>query len=317
MLSLTVDRVSTPYFSGVNFVTVLGLGLVMGIAALVFSTLWVLLVLVVVGFILAILKRPELLPLIFLVLTSTVITYSQAPISIGFGTLYITDVVLLFSFGYITARSMMKSDFKIVRTPLDWPLLIFWGASLISTLIAILDSSLPWKQSLNEVRVAAGYLMFFAVTNLVRDKRQLTLLIKGFFLLATVVALAMIVQYLFGSSWVFLAGRIEDVGVEVQGEVLDTAARIIQTGQSMIMVALIALFATLVFESAGVLRFLQCGLLALAVVLTFFRASWVAIGVIMLIIGFVARGRERKRLIVLGLVATVLGSIILIAILYQ
>jgi len=311
-------QLSTPYSSRLNLVTGFGTGLLLGVAALVFSPLRVLMALLSVGITLAIFKRPELLPLGFLVLTSTVITYSQAPtVSIGFGTLYLTDVVFLFTLGCITARLMRKPDFKIVRTPLDWPLLIFLGASLVSTLIAIIGSSLPWKQSLNEIRVVAGYLMFFAVTNLVRDKRQLALVIKGFLLLATIVALAMIVQYLVGRSWVFLAGRVEEAGLEGQGEVLAGVTRIIPPGQSIIMVAMTAVFATLVLERASVLRFFQCGLLALALVLTFFRASWVVIGVTILVIGLLAKGRERKRLILSGLVATVLGSIVLTAVLYQ
>ena len=318
MLSCRVNQVSTPYFSGFNLGTVFALGLILGMAALVCSPLWVLIALVGGGMTLATLKRPEFLPLAFLVLTSTVIRVGQAPsFSIGFGTVYLTDVVFLFSLGYITAHLMRNPNFKIVRTPLDWPLLVFWGASLISTVIAIKGLSLPWKDSLNEIRVATGYLIFFAVTNLVRNKRQLALLIRGFLFLATIVALAMIAQYLFGRSWVILAGRVEDVVVEGQGEVLARGARIIPPGQSIIMVAFTAVFASSVLDKASVIRFVQCALLALALIMTFFRASWVVIGVTMVVILLLARGQERKRLFVPGLVAIALGSIVFTAIVHQ
>jgi len=252
--------------------------------------------------------------LAYLVLTSTVIEYTQAlHIPIGFGTLYLTDVVLLLSLGIIAVRFIKEPDFKIVRTPLDWPLLIFWGASLISTLVAIIYSSLPWKQSLGETRVVTGYLMFFAVTNLVREKRQLNLLIRGFLLLATIVALAMIIQHFLGESRIIPAGWIGDAEIE-GGETISDVVRVIPPGQSMIMVALAAAFATMVFERAGALKFLQSGLLALALVVTFFRASWAVTGVTMLTIGLLARGQEKKRLIVSGLVAALLVAIILIAV---
>ncbi len=293
-----------------------GLGLLLGIAFLRFTPLWTLAALISGGLISATLKRPELLPLAFLVLTSSVIRVSKAlSFSIGFGTLYLTDVVFLLSVGLIIVRWMVKADFKMVRTPLDWPLLIFWGASLISTFIAIIASSLPWKQSLHEIRVVTSYLMFFVVTNLVRDKRQLILIIRGLLLLATIVALAMVVQCLLGQSRVILAGRVENLGLE--GQALAGVARIIPPGQSIIMVAFTAVFATLVMERANVLRYFQCGLLGLAIILTFFRASWVVTGLTMLLVGLLARGQEIRRLIVWGLAAILSVTIILMAIMQQ
>jgi len=286
-----------------------GLGLLLGIASLSVPPLWTVAVLLGLGLMLTVLTWPELLPLFYVVLTSTVITVNQAPsFSIGFGTLYLTDVLLLLSFGYVTVLLIRTPHFTIVRTPSDWPLLIFWSVSLISTVIAISDSSLPWKQSLHEFRVVTSYLMFFVVTNLVRTKRQLIRLTKGLVLLATIVALATIVQHFSGHLRLMFAGRMET---------FDGVARIIPPGQSIIMVAFTTVFATLVLERATALRFLQCGLLAVAIAVTFFRASWVVTGLSMLIIGVLAKGQETKRLILCGLVATVMLTILLLVILDQ
>jgi hypothetical protein len=266
------------------------------------------------GLALGALKKPELLPLAYLVLTSSVIEYNQAPsISIGFGTLYLTDLALLLSLGIITMRFIKEPDFKIVRTPLDFPLLIFLGASAISTFIAILGSSLPWKQSVGPARGVASYLTFFVVTNLVRDKRQLMLLIRGFLLLATFVALVTIAQHLFAQSNIFTVGRVETA--EVSGKEISDVTRVVPPGQSMIMVGLAAAFAAFVFERAGALRFLQLGILALGLMVTFFRASWATTGLTILITGLMARGQERKRLIVFGLMTALLVAIVTTAVL--
>lgn len=253
-------------------------------------------------------KYPELLPLAYLALTSTLIQYTEAPhIPIGVGTLYVTDLLLSIPVGIVFVRLATRPDFKIVRTPLDLPLTLFWGASIASTLIAILASSLPFKRSLGDVRIVTGYLLFFVVTNLVREKAQLKRLIGGFLFLATLVALLTIIQQLFAGSIVFSAFRVENVE---GGAVLSGIARIIPPGQSMMMTGLVAVFAAMVFEKAGVYRFIQLGLLALGLLISFERASWVTTGLALLTIGLMAGKRERKRLVAtslgIGLLATVL-----------
>jgi O-antigen ligase len=301
------------YLQSHDFISDLGLcvlGLLLGIAALSVPLWWTVAALLGLGLMVIILTWPELLPLLYLVLTSTVISgFTQAPsFSIGLGTLYLTDVLLFLSFAYIIVRLVTTPQFTIVRTPIDLSLLIFWSASLVSTIIAISDSSLPWKQSLHEFRMVTSYLMFFVVTNLLRTKGQLIRLAKGLVLLATIVALVTIAEHYSGELRHMLAGRVET---------FDGVARIIPPGQSIIMVAFTAVFATLVLERATTLRFLQCGLLAVAIVVTFFRASWVVTGLSMLIIGVLAKGQETKRLVLCGLVATVMLTILVVVILEQ
>ena len=185
-------------------------------------------------------RWPELLPLCYLVLTSTVMTDTQAPsVSIGFGTLYLTDVLLLLSFGYVTVLLTRTPHFTVVRTPIDWPLLIFWGAALISTFIAIADSSLPWKQTLHEIRVVAKLLTVLCghepraqqETGHPANKR------------------ADPPRNDCGSgdnSSAFVRSFADPV--RRPGQSFDGVPRIIPPGQSVIMVAFTAVFATVVLE---------------------------------------------------------------------
>lgn len=304
-----ISRQGPGAFSRLTEICLICLGLLVGFGGLSISPLWTVAGLVVALSMIGLFKWPELLPLAFLVITSTVIRVDQAPsLSIGFGTLYITDILLLIATAYISLSLLTKADFKLVRTPLDLPLVAFWAASLISTVSAIAVSSLPWKQSLHESRVVTGYLLFFVVTNLVRNKKQLAHLISGLIYLATAVAIVTIVQHFFGHSLLVLTGRIET---------FDGITRVILPGQSIIMIALTAVFAMLVFDKATTLRFFQCGLLATAMAITFFRASWVVAGLSMMVIAFSARGREARRVILCSVAATAIGTICLLAILAQ
>lgn len=282
-----------------------GLGLILGIVCLAISPLGTIAVLAAVGLLVSVIKWPELLPLLFLVLTSTIIRMDQAPsLPIGVGTLYLTDIVFLLSLGYIGVNTIAR-DIRIVRTPLDWPLAVFWIASLTSTLIAVAHASLPWKQSLQESRVVTAYLMFFVVTNLISSKNKVVRLTRGLIVLATVVAVLTIAQYASGHGRLILAGRIETFG---------GVARIIPPGQSLIMVAFTAVFAAFVLDKANVRRFCQCAILALALAVTFFRASWVVTAANMLVIGLLARGQEKKRLIISVAIAGVLAVAVLVAV---
>jgi hypothetical protein len=189
---------------------------------------------------------------------------------------------------------------------------MFWSAAMISTIAAILASSLPWKQSLDETRVVTSYLMFFAVTNLIRDKRQIKLLIRGIIFLGLIVAMITIAQHFFAQSHVLTVGRIEDATVEGTERISDVA-RIVPPGLPMMMVGLAALFAAFVFEKGGTLRFFQLGSLAMGLIVTFYRSSWAATGLTVLITGLMAKRDERKRLVVFCLVTGLLAVVVIMA----
>lgn len=294
-------------------------GLLLGGASLLLSPLWVLIALVGGGLVIATLKRPEIGLLGLLALTSSIIDEASNPaVSIGFGTLYLTDIILFSLLGLIVLRWLVEPDFEFVRTPLDLPLMAFYGGALLSTFVAILRSSVSFNQSLGEVRTVTNYLTLFAVTNLVREERQFRFLLKGLFLLATVVAAAMVVQFLLGGSVAILPGRVETL--ETEGQSFSDVTRIIPPGESLVVVAFITTIVTLIFDKprlAGILVFLQCSLAGLALVLLFKRNLWMGVSLIMLLLAYLVRGRNRQRLVVWGLVTVFLATIILLLVLSE
>lgn len=314
MLIKQVKQFSSLPHLPVQLLVACGVGLILGLTSLFVSPLGTLGILIAGGVVLVALRRPEIIVLVYLAITSSFTElFWELRFPIGIGTLYLTDLLLIFSFGLIIVRWLVERDFNIIHTPLDWPLLIFLGASLLSTFIAIIGGSLAFLQSLGSVRVVTSYLLFFVATNLVRTKRQIDLLIKGFILLGMAVALVTILQYLLGRLLVFLPGRIETATVE--GTVYTGVTRVIPPGQSIILVAFIAVFAALVLKRDRLIdgpKFFQLFLLGLANVVTFFRASWVAAGLIMVIIILLAGRAEGRRLVLRFLVMAAAVAILVL-----
>jgi hypothetical protein len=290
-------------------------GLLLGIACLRFPPLWVLVALAGGGFALITLKRPEIGLLGILVATSSVVFEDRLPlIPIGIGSLQISDVVLLSLFGLIMLRWLAEPDFKIVRTPLDFPLLAFYGVCLLSTLMAILQSSVEFNIGFRAIRVVTYYLAFFVVTNLVREERQVRFLSSGLIVLGTIVAAAMIAQFVLGESLQFLPGRVETLST--QGTSYAGVFRILPPGQSLVLLAFVTVTVALVmnkFKAVRMLTFLQWALLGLVVVLTFNRSFWVAVLLALVLLFYLVRELDRQRIFGWGLVVMVLMTIVMLS----
>jgi hypothetical protein len=146
----------------INFALIIGAlavsaGLLLGLLSAWVSPLWTFGVLIGTALIGMGLKRPELFVLAYLVITSSVFQESKAQsVSVGFGTIYFTDMIIFACFAMILVRWAVEPGFQIVRTPLDWSLFIFVGTSFISTIIAVVNGSVPFLASLGEIRVVAS-----------------------------------------------------------------------------------------------------------------------------------------------------------------
>lgn len=319
MLSQKVRQLSSSYNLLSRLAVACGVGVLLGVASLWLSPLWTVIALAGGGLMFVALKRPEIALLGILIATSSIVFEDRLPlIPIGIGSLHIPDVFLLASLGLIILRWLVEPDFKIVRTPLDCPLLIFYGVALLSTFIAIFRSSVEAQTGIRAIRIVFYYLTFFIVTNLVREDHQRRFLLRGIFLLANIVAAAMVIQFLLGESVPILPGRVETL--RTQGTRYSGVTRILPPGQSLIPVAFIVTSVTLVldrFRPIDMLRFLQWGLLGLALVLTFSRASWVGTALAVFLLACLVRGQGRRRFMGFGLVVMFLATMILLLVLAQ
>jgi hypothetical protein len=294
-------------------------GALLGIVCLWWSPLWAFGALLGGGFIVAALKRPELALLGILVCTSSIVFESTLPlVPIGVGSLHISDLLLLGLLGLILARWVVEGDFEIVRTPLDRPLLCFYGVTLASTILAVLRGAVGFEIARRALRVVSYYLTFFLATNLLRERRQFHLLLNGLFLLASIVAVAMVSQFVLGESVAILPGRVETL--KTQGTSYQGITRILPPGQSLVLVGFIAASTTLIVDGLGALRgfgLLRWVLLGLALLLTFNRSYWVAGALALVLVALLARGEDRQRLVELSLVAALVLSIVFLSVLAE
>jgi O-antigen ligase len=292
------------------------LGLLSALASLWFSPLIVLGTLTAALCLYATIKRPEIALLGILIATSSIVFEEKLPLfSLGSISLHIPDFLLLGSLGIIAGRWLVRPEFKIVRTPLDWPLLIFYGVTLLSTFIALDQSSVEVEPARRAIRVLSYYLTFFIVTNLIREHRQLNFLLNGLFSLATIVAAAMVVQFLLGDSIHILPGNVESL--TTQSTIYEDVTRILPPGLSIVLVSFVAILCILVlekFKPLGWLKFLQCGLLGIALLFTFLRGYWVALIVVFFLMVYLFRGYFRQRLIRWGFMAICSAAMILLLI---
>lgn len=278
-------------------VIILGTSLFVGAVYLVLPPMWALATIAGALGLAFTFRHPELSLLGILVLTSSVISESKLPlIPIPVGSLHISDMILFAMFGLIALRWLLEPDFQIVRTSLDGPLLTFFGVALGVTLLALVRSGLDFNLALRGIRIVSYYLVFFLVTNLIRDEEQLARLLDGFLLLATVVAVFMLLQFTLGDSLPILPGRVETLST--QGTSYQGITRVLPPGMSVVLVAFLSTLIALLTDRlriAILLRAMQTGTLGVAVILTFNRNYWLSVIFSLALFSILVRGRERSR----------------------
>lgn len=306
--SLNINAISFQVFTGIFA------GLILGVALNWLPPTYILGGLVLVCLIYVILKRPEVALLGILVATSSIVYEDQLPrISLGVS-LHLSDVLLLALFGILFIRWLVEANFQVVRTPIDLPLWIFLGMTLLSTAIALYQSTVDAETVRRAFRIFSYYLTFFIVTQLLKERRQLDLLIRGIYFLAFIVAGAIVLQFLLGSTVQLLPGRVETLatGNTMYAEI----TRVLPPGWSVVLVCFLVLLCNLVLDrnlSFTWVRYGFLGLFGIAMIFTFLRSYWAALSMIFVMMAYLFTGHERTRFIGFGFV-TLLITVTFIAI---
>ena len=296
MLSRRIKDIFSPEKFLFQLVASIGAGFILSAAILAFSPLLTLGIVCGLLMLYVVLKRPEIAVIGIIIATSSIVFEGQLPrISVGIS-FHLSDVFLLGLLGIAFIRSLVETGFRYIRTPLDLPILLLVGFTILSTLIAVFQSSVEAEPARRAIRVFSYYLIFFGVTQLIRERRQLNLLLIGILLIAIVVAIAMVVQFAVGSSIRLLPGRVE--GLVTQDAAYDDITRILAPGWSTIMIAFVALICLLAFEKKPVLAWIYIFLLllfGLALTLTFLRSYWAALIGSISLLPVLFKGKYRTR----------------------
>jgi O-antigen ligase len=293
------------------------IGLLSAIASLWISPLFVLVILAGILCLYAMLKKPELGLLGILIATSSIVFEEELPLfSLGSVSLHISDILLLGLLGIIAGRWLVRTKFKIIRTPLDTPLLIFYGVTILSTFIALNNSSVDAETARRGIRVLSYYLTFFVVTNLIRNRRQINLLLNSIFILASIVAAFMIAQFLLGSSVHLLPGYVGEL--MTQGALFGDVERIVPPGHSIVLISFVTILCSLVMgkgKSISWRKILQGILMGSAIIVTFLRSYWAALIGVFIIMVCLSNRADRQRLFRRSMVAIASAAMIYLVVL--
>ncbi|MCP4536929.1 MAG: O-antigen ligase family protein [Chloroflexi bacterium] len=256
-------------------------------------------------------SRPEFVILLTLVASSSIFALNQIPtINVGFAFSSI-ELCLIFLLGLVVIQALGNKENPFVTTPLNLPIALFFGASFISLLNAVLSLGADIDQLEYQWRILFNYLAFFTVTNLIRTRDQLMTLVVGMFVIATVVGILMIAQQAVGTSVTILPGRVETAGV---GDTdFSGVTRILPPGQSMIQVMFMPAFILFVFHNhLGRARGLVFGAvlaLSAALAFTFNRSTWAGMAASIAVVFWFSNKNQRKNLFLFLCIIMVFGAI--------
>jgi len=259
------------------------------------------------------LSRPELVILLMLITSSSIYDQRQIPtINVGFGFTAI-ELCLIFLLGLVIAQSLGDKKTPYAKTALDLPIILFFLVSFVSLLNAALNLGTDVDLMEYQWRILFSYLAFFAVTNLIRTRRQLHTLIIGMFTIATIVAAMMIVQQAVGTSVEILPGRVQIAGVGEED--FAGVSRIRVPGESLILVMFMpALILLVTHEHLDWKRWLLLTvtvLLLTAQAFTFNRRMWAGTATAIITVFVLSTREQRKKLVSFFVVIAILGTVVI------
>jgi len=268
-----------------------------------------------VGGILALLVaiyKPEIVILLILGMTSTIIDHDTLPRWQRFRA---PEVLLMLLLGLVLVKILSgRREDRFVSTPLDWPIFLFFVVSTISVLNGLYNLETV-DQLINTVwRALWSYLLFFAVTNLVRTRQQLMTLLGGMLVMATMVAALMIAQQVVGTSVNILPNKSVATNATVLGQQIVGATRVEFPGAALVYIMLLPAF--ILHTTPGYLNthkwisFIPVVLLPMATLFTFTRSLWIG-AVVSSVVYILAARFESLNFIWLGLVLVVAAALLI------
>jgi O-antigen ligase len=285
------------------------LGASAGMLATKLSLTMVLMMLGGAAIVLFALSRPEFVILLMLVISSSIIDPQSIPtINVGFN-FRAVEMCLLFLLGLVVVRALSDKEDGFVRTPLNWPVFLFFVAATLSFFNAIYNLGTPRGLLVRLLRTLFDYLMFFAVTNLVRTRRQLMTLVHSMFVMTTIMAALMVIQGVVGPSVrVMPSARVLTAGA--LGQEFVGVTRVLPPGVPLVFIMLfpaLILHATPEYlQTRKWLSLVPLLLLPVAIAFTFNRTWWMGTVLSLIILLFIMAAGQRKYIFIAICVIVVL-----------
>lgn len=236
----------------------------------------------------------------------------------GLGSLQTTDIILGGTFLFIIGRKLYykffyRHPYPIIRTPLDIPLILFFITCVIALINGITIQKAGFNIAFRSFRLTSYYLFFFLITNLIRNRKDLTLFIRGVFSIALITSIVMIIQQIAGTSMPLIMGRVETLyrlGTKYEG-----VTRSISEGFFLIYLSFISLGCIVItrrLEGKTILLGISVIILGLGLLFSFNRLAWITLPLVFLLFFFSSPIKQKGRFISYFLVAICTVIVILL-----
>jgi hypothetical protein len=249
-------------------------------------------------------KYPEVVILLIIGYASRLIpvqfNYSLKLAGRGF---FLTDFLFFLLMAVIFLKLLADRNYRLVKTPLDMPLLILAVAVIVGAATATFIHGVKFSYTTPEARILLYYLIFFAVTNLIRSEGQLNRLIQGLFIIGILIALMMVIQAILGPS----INLIDKSTLKGSGEVL----RFFNPGAVMVHLTLMVFLCSLairVDDHRQYLRLVLISVLGTALLLTLGRHILFSTAISLGVLAILLRKRQLSRLVVNAVFITAIAS---------
>lgn len=237
--------------------------------------------------------RLETFVLLLLIITSTVFGPLEIPtLSINIGDLYVSDILIIL---LLVSRLLKKVtvDVVVIPKPLGYPILVSILVGIFSFVYASWGLHVSTLSAGSELRAIVYLSLFFLVIYYVRTERQLRTLLLGIGIIGAVVAVLLVLQYVYGKDSSIVSGRVEILST-TEGKFADVT-RVMVPGSSILLFSLNTLIAIYILKGlrrkGNTLVLYAIALLTLGLILTFTRIFWIMVVAAVVFLLIIARRR--------------------------
>jgi hypothetical protein len=226
--------------------------------------------------------RPDLglLGILFLAANFLPLDIVDIRLPIG-GGLELRDLLTLGLFGLLVFRGLARKTLNIPWWPVGAPLTVFMVLVLFSAAYALFWQGVASNWVFAELRDLSAYALFFITAWALAQPRHLVTILVGLFVIANLAAFIIFLQQFLGVSRHLLPAMTASYwGIWLQGSAGSFGSiRVVPPSHVLVYFAMLIAAGLAIFESNRRLRaglVIQCGVLGLALLLTYTRAQWIA-----------------------------------------
>lgn len=221
--------------------------------------------------------RPEFGLLAIIFLTSSFMPADIVDLRLPIGGLELPDLTLLGMLGLLILRGLACKELTIPWWPVGGPLLLFLIMALFSAYYALVYRGVESNWALGDLRILSYYALFFLTAWIIKQPKQLTVLLVGLFIVADLTVAVILVQQFLGVDDYLLASMSGGEWAVYQES---GAVRILPPGHVLMHFMGTIAFWFAVFPGGNlrlrVLNAMQFLYISTGFLLTFTRSQWVA-----------------------------------------